>query len=136
MSTTSKLLPRPTNRTAEGPRFRGDANQTVVEYDYQRDDGARDWITVVFDDVLQFDFRPVPCCRAEDVVAATHVRVLAESERLSTTLNRWQESVGWQEWQQQQGGAARFRHFTMFFDDAGCIDVVAAACRLPASSEG
>lgn len=133
MSATSLRLPLPTSRTQEGPRFRGDGRQAIVEYDYQRDDGSTEWSTVVFEDVLQFEFRPAPCCTAEDVVGATEVRVRTTSHRLTTMLERWQQAVGWQEWQQKQGGSARYKHFTMFFDDAGCIDVIAAACRPPTS---
>jgi hypothetical protein len=134
MSATALRLSLPTSTTHEGPRFRGDSRQSVVEYDCQRDDGSTEWSAVVFEDVLQFEFRPAPCCAAEDVVGATEVRVQAKSSRLSTVLQRWQEAVGWQEWQQKQGGAARYKHFTMYFDDAGCIDVIAAACRPPMAS--
>jgi len=129
MSATPLRLSLPTSTTQEGPRFCADGRQAVVEYDCQKDDGSMEWSTVVFEDVLQFEFRPAPCCTTDDVVDATEVRVLTTSQRLTTMLERWQEAVGWQEWQQKQGGSARYKHFTMFFDDAGCIDVIAARCR-------
>lgn len=129
MSVTPLRLPLPTSATQEGPRFRGDGRQAVVEYDCQMNDGSSEWSTVVFEDVLQFEFRPSPCCTADDVVSETEVRVRATSPRLTAMLERWHETAGWQEWQQKQGGSARYKHFTMFFDDAGCIDVIAAACR-------
>ena len=129
MSTTTLRLALPTDRTTQGPRLKGDASQVTIEYDYQRDDGSIVWTSVVFDDVLMYEFRPAPCCIGEDVLDAAEVRVRAASERLKVLLERWQETIGWQEWQQKQGGAGRYKHFTMYFDDAGCVDVVAACCR-------
>jgi len=38
----------------------------------------------------------------------------------------WQERVGHYEWEEKKGGSGRFQHFTLYFDDAGCIDVIAA----------
>ena len=135
MSPTFLHLPRPTSRTEEGPRFKGDATEMVVEYDYQEDDGKVTWSSVAFSDVLQFEFRPMPCCTADDVVAATEVRVQTASERLVKMQARWQGAVGWQQWQQKQGGAVRYSHFTVYFDDEGCVDVVAASCRPSAPAQ-
>lgn len=125
----SLQLALPTSATREGPRFRGEGHRAAVEYDCEKDDGTTEWTTVVFDDVLQFEFRPAPCCTADDVVGATEVRVRTASPRLATVLERWLEAVGWQEWHRKQGGSARYRHYTMFFDDAGCVDVIAASCQ-------
>lgn len=133
MSTSSLQLLTPTNRTVTGPKFRFDGSQIVVEYDYERDDGTIEWSEIVIDEVLAFEYREGACCRGEDVVGPHEVRCQDQSERLSAVLDHWQKSVGWEEWQQEQGGAARFRQFTVFFDNAGCIDVVAVSCRvLPA----
>lgn len=54
----------------------------------------------------------------------------ADSKWLSEVLARWNESVGWIDWHKQQGGASRFRHFSLFFDDAGCINTIAASCEI------
>ena len=139
MSTTSVPLPLPTNTTQEGPRFRGDDKQVVVEYDYHSDDGRTVWTTVVFEDVLQFEFRPDPCPTADDIAddirSATEMRVRDASQRLTTVLERWQVTLGSHEWQQKQGGAARYRHFSIWFDDAGCIDVIASkGCPRPSET--
>lgn len=119
----------PTNTTQNGPHFRTEKSTVVVEYDAQLDDGSTHWGTVVFSDVLQFEFRSTPACAVDDVVGATEVRVLTASHLLGVMLDRWRETIGWQEWEQQKGGAARYKHFKMYFDDAGCIDVIAAECR-------
>jgi hypothetical protein len=122
-------LERPTDKTVLGPRFRGDARRWVVEYDYEHDDGSTEWSAVIFEEVLDVEFRQQACCTGEDVVGASAVTCLDESERLSGAKQRWYAAVGWQEWQQQKGGETRFKHFKMFFDDAGCLDVIAAVCR-------
>lgn len=130
MNTASLILTKPTNRTVDGPTFQKEAARVIVEYDFERDDGDVDWAQIVFEEVLVFEYREATCCGPDDVVEATEVRCLSQSDLLTEILNRWQQSIGWQEWQHEQGGADRFKHFTLFFDDAGCVDVIAASCRL------
>jgi len=102
----------------------------VVEYDYERDDGSVEWTRVLFSDVLAFEYRDGSSCDAEGIVNPAEIRCLSRSDRLSTILALWQTSVGGGEWQRKQGGAERFKHFTMWFDDAACVDIVAAACQV------
>jgi hypothetical protein len=128
MSTAEISLPYPTNRTVEGPRLQQDRAQLVLKYDCQRDDGSIDWSKVVFAEVLAVQYRQVSCCAAASVIGAREVRCLTQSSWLTEVLGLWNESVGWQDWQKKQGGSARFKHFTVFFDDAGCVDVIAASC--------
>ena len=130
MSVASLTLTKPANRTVEGPRFKQAGHLIIVEYDCERDDGRVDWSQIVFQEVIVFEYREASCCREEDVVGPSEVRCLTESELLTEVLNRWKQAVGWQEWQQEQGGAERFKHFTVFFDDAGCVNAVAASCRV------
>lgn len=130
MSAANIQLQRPTNRTVTGPRFHADGTRVIVEYDCELDEGGVEWSKLSFEEVLAFEYRQVACCRADDVVGAHEIRCLEKSTYLSDVIDRWQESVGWQEWQQEQGGDARFKHFTIFFDDAGCVNVVAASCAL------
>lgn len=134
MDAASIALDRPTNRTVTGPRFRKEGPDVVVEYDYQHDDGTVEWERVVFREVLAFEYREASCCRADDITGAREVRCAVRSERLSEVLGRWQEAVGWQEWQQKQGGAGRFKHFSLYFDDAACVDVIAASCQISRAS--
>lgn len=128
MSTTGIQLSSPTNRTVEGPRLQQDRGRLVVEYDCQGDDGSIEWRKIVFGEVLAVEYRQVSCCTADSVIGAREIRSTAQSPRLAEVLKRWNESVGWQDWHQKQGGASRFKHFTVFFDDAGCVDVIAASC--------
>ncbi|HLA85746.1 MAG TPA: hypothetical protein VJL29_13225 [Thermoguttaceae bacterium] len=121
-------LQQPTNQTVTGPRFHSDGSRIVVEYDCEEDQGEVAWSEISFEEALAFEYREAACCRADDVIGAHEVRCLERSAYLSDVIDRWQASVGWEEWQQKQGGAARFKHFTVFFDDAGCVNVVAASC--------
>lgn len=130
MNTINLQLQRPTNRTNSGPRLRNDGQHLVVEYDCEREDGRVEWSQVSFEEVLAFEYRQAACCGADDIVGSSEIRCLDNSEHLSAVMNRWQKSVGWQEWQQQQGGAARFKHFTVFFDDVACLNVVASQCTI------
>src|SRR5215831_10375384 len=68
------------------------------------------------------------CCEAEHIIGYQTLQRFRESKWLASILKVWQEAVGWQQWQQQQGGEKRFQHFRVFFDDAGCVDVIARSC--------
>jgi hypothetical protein len=128
MSTTSIQLPRATDRTMEGPRLRLDRSELIVEYDYETDGGTVEWSRIIFGEVLAVNYRDGTCFTADSVVGFREVRALTSSTFLTEVLDRWNESVGWQEWQKKRGGSSRFRHFTICFDDDGCLDVIAASC--------
>lgn len=124
------LLSLPTNRTVTGPKLEQERDCLVVRYDYQADDGSLEWVKVIFREVLALEYRQMACCTESSVGSAREIRSVAQSLLLSDVLKRWGEAVGWQEWQQKQGGESRFRHFTIFFDDVGCVDVIAAVCEI------
>lgn len=123
-------LALPTNRTVIGPRLRMDSGRVIVEYDFEQDDGSSEWSQIVFDEVLTVEYRQISCCREDDIAGAMEIQCLCQSEFLYEILKQWQKSVGWQEWQQNQGGSDRFKHFRMFFDDGGCINVIATSWRI------
>jgi len=120
------VLLAPTNRTVDGPLFRSDKSNIVVEYDHQNEDGTVTWHRIVFVEVLAFEYRQASCCREDDFVGANVIRCEHTSPTLETVVSRWRESVGWQEWHLKHGGADRFKRFSMFFDDAACIHVIAS----------
>jgi hypothetical protein len=105
-------------------------DELVVEYDYERDDGNVEWSKIVFTEILVLELRDFACCRADDVIGCKEIRSQADSPLLKDAINQWQETVGWQDWQQARGGADRFRHFTIWFDDAASLNVVASACQV------
>lgn len=119
-----------TDRTVTGPKLTMEAGRLVVVYDCESDDGRVTNGRILFEDLLSFQFWDSSCCPAQNVLPATEVRVLEQSQYLDGVKGRWDETVGWQEWQQKQGGIGRFRHFTVYFDDAGSIDVIASKCHI------
>jgi len=120
-------LPLPTSRTKEGPRFSREGGAVTVEYDYEDDDGAVQWSSVAFAEVLVLLFRDSSCCAPEDVLPSTEARCLSDSALLSQVTRTWAERVGWQDWHQARGGAKRFHEYTMYFDDRGSVTLVASS---------
>jgi len=105
-----------------------EASRLVVDYDCEGDDGVITCGRILFEELLSFKYWDGSCGPARNVLAATEVRVLEKSDYLDEIKGRWNESVGWHDWQKEQGGSDRFRHFTIYFNDAGSLDVVAARC--------
>ena len=123
-------LPRPTSATVKGPKLQFGHSTLIVVYDYERDDGVIEWTRLVFNDVLAYAYRQIACCEAEHMSGSKAIQRFRASKWLAGMLKVWQAAVGWQQWQQQQGGAQSFRHFRVFFDDAGCVDVIARSCNI------
>ena len=128
MGETVIPLPLPTNHTQVGPCITHKGNTLTIKYDYENDQGIILWGEVVFEELLYFMFCDISCCHPSDIVSSNHIRKQEKTELLMSVLSRWSETVGWQEWQQKQGGQDRFRHFTIFFDDVGAINVIASKC--------
>jgi hypothetical protein len=129
MNTIDKIsLKLPTNRVVNGPKLNFRPDSLVVEYDYEMDDGTHKWTKVLFEDILAFEWRNNCCFKAEDVLNSQVMRFKKKSKYLDSILKVWQALIGWHEYQIKLGGKDRFKHFTMYFDDAGTINVVAANC--------
>lgn len=120
------LLPLPTNRTRRGPGFQKNGDAMVIQYDFEQDDGVIQMAELVFVEVLDFEFRQAPCLVASDILPSRELLCLSKSDRLSGILDLWMKSVGWQEFQIEKGGERRFKHFRLYFDDAGCVDIIAS----------
>jgi len=123
-------LPRPTSATVKGPTVHFAPPTLLVAYDYERADGVMEWTRFVFNAVLAYAYRQMACCEAEHMSGSKAIQRCRASKWLAGMLQVWQEAVGWQQWQQQQGGAQSFQHFRVFFDDAGCVEVIARACHI------
>ena len=123
-------LPLPTNATIQGPllEFGGSSLQDsslLVKYDHEHQDGRIEWAQVRFRGVLAFEYRQFAACEAEQIGGSRELARLHESPWLEARRRAWDEAVGSQKWQQLQGGAKRFQHFRIYFDDVGCVDVAA-----------
>lgn len=121
----------PLSRTVRGPLLRREwagteGDRLIVDYDYEQDDGSIQWARIIFEEILFFEFRIDPCSRAEDIVSSRKMRCLSKSPVLDELLKQWMVSLGWERRQQERGGAARFKHFTIWFDNTGTVNVVAA----------
>lgn len=119
-------LLKPTNRTRSGPVLRSCGTELIIDYDCEADDGNISWAKLIFSEVLVYEYRQAVCCSTTDIVEPTKLRVLRSSGFLSEAVKRWKEAVGWQARQSEIGGAERFGHYTVFFDDIGSVNVVAA----------
>jgi hypothetical protein len=128
MTESFVALPAPTSRTTTTPRISYEGDQVTLSYDHEATDGSRSACSLVFRNVLAIEFRVEAVCGEDDVVPSHLVRVRDEpgSSYLVSTLNKWEESVGWQDWNKEQGGRSRFREYTVFVEDLGCVVVIAA----------
>jgi hypothetical protein len=120
-------LPRPTNATRKGPLLNADPASLSVRYDHERENGTLEWTRILFREVLAFEYRQSACCEVDDVIAAHAITSFDDTEWLFKIVALWRERVGWQQWHQQQGGGKRFRQFRLYFDDAGCLDVISSS---------
>jgi len=118
----------PTSRTQKGPRLVQTREQLVVDYDFEEDDGTVVWARLVFQVILAFEYRDSSCIHAEDVLPSDDVRSTKQSNYLTETVDLWFDAVGKHAWQQSRGGRDRFKHFTVFFDNACSINIIAASC--------
>lgn len=123
-------LPRPTSATVNGPKLKFEGSSLVVEYDYEMDTGQIVWTRLIFDGVLAYEYRQASCCEAKNVISSQEVKRYTDSTWLSNLLAIWKQDVGWQKLQQQIGGEKRFNHFGVYFDDSGCLDVIAEYCKV------
>jgi len=120
----------PTNRTVEGPEITMAKGRLVIDYDFENDNGSIQQGRLVFEEVLAFEYFEGSCSPPESVLGSTEVRALDESEYLDRVRSGWDEAFGWQDWQLKLGGVNRFKHFTVYFDDAASFNIVASSCRI------
>lgn len=123
-------LKKPTNRTVSGPKVVFEEDCLAVEYDYETDDGTIEWTKLLFEEVISYEWRDNSCVEEDDVVNFDKIRSQDKSCFLVGKTSLWQERYGWQEFQKNKGGKKRFRHFTIYFDDAGCINIIASKCTI------
>ena len=115
-------LPLPTSKTVTGPKLRWDGQILAIEYDSERDDGQVEWAEIVFGEVLRFEYRQNSLCLADDVDAYNYLVRYAESALLNEALDKRTEFLGVSE---NTDGASPHSHWRIYFDDAGCVDVLA-----------
>ena len=116
-------VPRPMDRTVEGPRLQLAAGIAIVEYDWEDDEGERLWVRVTFRDVVSLTFRDSSSYEAESVGPAQEIVVLESSQLLLDVLAQRERLTA----DRSRSARPRMKHFRMYFDDAGALDVVATS---------
>jgi hypothetical protein len=125
MESINKIsLPFRTNALEDGPVITFRDDHLVMKYDNCEHDMV--WIKIDFTEVLKYCYTQMCCCQAEQLVGSDSIVVCTNSMILNDAIKEWEISVGWQEWQKKKGGASRFKHYRIFFDDVGCFDVIAS----------
>ena len=115
-------LPVRTDRTKEGPKFNFEFPVLFIDYDYEEDDGSLIWVRIKFLNVLAYQFRQEPCCISEDIDANNVILKLIESRWLNEMRQRRSVYFGSQGSKSDEG---LYAHWKIFFDNIGCLDVIA-----------
>jgi hypothetical protein len=112
MSTeTIWLLPHKSQEFNEGPRARFELGQLTLAYDYETEDGSYRWEEVSFSGVAAFAFTGAAYCSEDQVAAYDKLEEVTDSP--------WRGGL--------RGLSDDVRHYRIYFDDAGCYEVLAAA---------
>jgi hypothetical protein len=61
---------------------------------------------------------------------ANKIQEFDTSAWLSATVDKWDQTVGWQKYQMSLGGRSRFKHYLINFDDVGVFEVVCSRFRI------
>jgi hypothetical protein len=115
-------LPLPTSRTRIGPIAALQPPKLTVEYDCEEENGVVRWARIRFHEVLKFEYRQDACCLTSDLEAYSKMQVIEDSPDLADVRGRYiiylsrvaavEESL-------------KFLQFKVYFDDSGCVDVIA-----------
>jgi len=79
-----------------------------------------------FKEAISYEWRDNSCIVEDDIVSFNKMRCQNKSEFLVHKISLWQEREGWQNFQEDKGGKERFKHFTIYFDDVGSLNVIAS----------
>lgn len=99
----------------EGPRAHLQFDRLVVAYDFETEDGSYRWEEFSFRGVVAFTFTAMSSCNEDQISAYDQLVVVTNSD--------WPRSVG--ELREE------VHHYRIFFDEAGCYEVLAAEFRPP-----
>jgi hypothetical protein len=126
---TSIHLPLRTNRTMDGPFLRFAFRDLAVYYDCENDDGSVQWARVRFYGVIAFQH--TEWTMGTPTTSGWHESMFLsnESEWRKTLLTKWSRRIGDDNIQKEKGGAARFTHYSLYFEDRSTLDVLAEGHR-------
>jgi hypothetical protein len=114
-------LPIPTSQTNEGPIIHFASEKLFVDYDFEKEDKTVEWIRLVFEDVLTFEYKQDSSSTADDVKGYNKIVRFTESELLIKVKKEWENFVD--PITKEKG--FYYSHWLTFFDDKGSINVIA-----------
>lgn len=106
-----------------GPKISKVGSVVEVEYDSEADDGSRCWTTISFQGATAFRFTPESGCDEFQVSAYDCIAISPDSDWIAA-LRKEYESV-------QHNMSTECRHYLVFFDHHGCVEVIAAGYSIP-----
>jgi hypothetical protein len=126
---TSAIELRLGTNWAEDVRLSFKGHVLTVEYDYPHRGGSVERTKICFEWAVYFEWREDTCFREEDVVPPTEIRCQEESGLLAEIGSLWDEATIHLA-EQLERAKERFRHYTVYFDHAGVVNVIAKTCRV------
>lgn len=104
-------LPHKSQEFNEGPRLRLEMDRLTIAYDVETEDGSYRWEEMSFSGVVAIAFTGAAYC-TEDQIAAY-------DKLVDVTDSPWRRTL--------QGVPEDVHHYRIYFDDAGCYEVLAEA---------
>jgi hypothetical protein len=98
-----------------------------LKYDFENNSGEIEWVEIVFKEVLAYRYHQSICADIGSNMENNKISEFDISTWLSEVLTKWDQSVGWQKYQIDQGGRSRFKHCIVNFDDVGVFEVICSA---------
>lgn len=109
------LLPHKSQEFNEGPRVRLELERLTIAYDFETPDGSYDWEEMSFSGIEAFAFTSARSCTADQISAYDKVEEVTDSA--------WRRTL--------EGVTVDVHHFRIYFDEAGCYEVLATGFSPP-----
>lgn len=110
-------LPVPTDRTLGASHIDLRGSEAVFSYDYEADDGTVRVVELKFEGLQACRWVVHEYCQLTDLHDLSHAVEFEDSPWLRE-LRALRHPVPWD--------APELRHFSIYFDDRGCLDIIAA----------
>lgn len=107
---------RSTAETEEGPLIEQRPGRFLVRYDLEGSVGI-DWVAIQFDMTFASRFTPDQCC--------TRLMIGAYSKLCVVEGSSWLSDLRAKSLKSRRSVSGSLRHFIIYFDHYGCIEVVA-----------
>jgi hypothetical protein len=116
MSEVVWSLPTPSQEFDQGPHILVSPGKVTLRWDFEDESGEYAWSSAEFLGVEAVNFTGHDSCTPEQVQAYDRLVVIESSELLASL----------------RGAGAKFlRHYRIYFDEVGCLDVIAEEFAAP-----